>query len=430
MIKKFMMIFLFSFLSLAHAATIEQKISSYVIQHQDEQLSLLEQLVNINSVSTNIEGVYKVGEILRTQFEKIGFQTRWIKKPKFMQRGDTLIAEYQGKKSTTKIVLIGHLDTVFAKENKFQTFKRQGNKATGPGIIDDKGGDVVILYALKALAAENLLDNLTITVVLTGDEEDSGKPRAVSKQPLFDAAKQADIALDFEWAVTSHTATVARRGITNWSLITQGKESHSSTIFQPATGDGAIFELARILNEMRVQLKNEKYLSFNPGLILGGTTVQNDDTNSNGIAFGKTNVVAQKAFAKGDLRFLSEQQKEKAEKIITSIVNQHLEKTASSIKFRDAIPSMSPTANNSFLLKKYSNASQKLGYGSVTALDPGLRGAADISQIANLVPANLAGLGVVGTGAHTANELLDIDSLVMQTKRAALLIYWLGNEKK
>lgn len=90
--------------------------------------------------------------------------------------------------------------------------------------------------------------------------------------------------------------------------------------------------------------------------------------------------------------------------------------------------SMPPTANNIELLKKYSEASISLGYGSIIALDPALRGAADISHVALITQANLDGLGPVGTSAHSEKETLDIKSLPIQTQKAAILMYRLAND--
>lgn len=273
------------------------------------------------------------------------------------------------------------------------------------------------------------LDNATITIVLTGDEEDSGKPTSISRKPLFAAAQNNDIALDFEWAITSDTATIARRGITNWVLEAQGNEAHSSEIFQKSAGYGAIFEVTRILNTMLTQLSGEKYLSFSPGLIFGGTTIDYDKNNSQGTAFGKGNVTARAAMTKGDLRFLTTDQKLDAEKRILAIVKKHLPGTTAAISFQDGIPAMPSSSNNLELLEKYSRASNDLGYGSIKPLDPGIRGAADISHIASTVSANLAGLGALGTGAHSTKETLNIDSLPIQTQRAALLIYRLTHQE-
>ncbi len=414
---------LFSSISQANTiSSLEKNISNYVAHQKDNQLLLLEKLVNINSGTTNLPGVIQIGKIFQPEFEKLGFKTKWINEPNNMNRAATFIAERQGHKGK-KLLLIGHLDTVFPKESTFQKFQRHDNTATGPGIIDDKGGDVVILYALKALQSAHALDDATITVVLTGDEEDSGKPTSISRKPLFEAANNSDVALDFEWAITSDTATIARRGITNWTLEAQGKEAHSSEIFQKSAGDGAIFEITRILNTMRDQLIGEKYLSFSPGLILGGTAIHYDKNASQGIVFGKGNVIAKTGMAKGDLRFLTAEQKIRAEKKILVIVNQHLPGTTAFIQFQDGIPSMPPTSQNLELLNQYSKTSNDLGYGVIKPLDPGSRGAGDISHIASIVSANLAGLGPVGTGAHSEKETLEIPSLQIQTQRAAILIY-------
>ncbi|WED44447.1 M20/M25/M40 family metallo-hydrolase [Legionella cardiaca] len=424
--KKFAAIFLSCLLTQIVEATglnqTEEYLSHYITTQANSQLSLLEELVNLNSGTTNMVGVQKVGEILRHQFEQLGFKTYWIEEPHSMHRAGTLVAKRIGHKGK-RLLLIGHLDTVFPSDSSFQHFEHHGSTATGPGVIDDKGGDVVILYALKALNEAHLLDDATITVVLTGDEEDSGKPTSVSRKPLIDAAQHSDIALDFEWSFTPDTATIARRGITNWTVKTQGKEAHSSEIFKHQVGDGAIFELARILNTMRGTLSREPYLSFNPGVILGGNTVNNAENNAQGTASGKTNVIAKTAIVMGDLRFISQQQKSNAEKKIIAIVNQHLPNTTASVIFNDGIPAMPPTEANLQLLKKYSSVSNDLGYGIVKILDPGLRGAGDISHIASIVSACLAGLGPVGVGAHSIKETLDLNSLTMQTQRAALLMY-------
>ena len=413
---------LFSIIHAASLSPIEKKISNHITQHKEEQIFLLEKMVNINSGTTHISGIHQVGNIVQRQLDQLGFKTRWVEGPASMHRAGTLIAEHKGK-AGKRLLLIGHLDTVFPKDSLFQAFKRDGTMATGPGIVDDKGGLVVILYALKALEAAQVFDNASITVVLTGDEEDAGKPTAISRKPLFDAAKENDIALDFEWAITPNTATIARRGIARWALSAQGKEAHSSEIFQTSGGYGAIFELTRILNAARTQLSGEKYVSFSPGVMLGGTTIDYDKNASKGLVSGKSNVIASNAIASGDLRFLTTHQKQDAEKQMTAIVKQHLHGTTSSIAFKDAIPAMPPTSSNLELLKKYSAVSEDLGYGAVKPLDPGIRGAGDISHIAAIVSANLAGLGALGTGAHSEKETLYMDSLTTQTQRAALLIF-------
>ncbi|MGQ3891135.1 M20/M25/M40 family metallo-hydrolase [Legionella sp. CNM-4043-24] len=426
--KKWVCPFIFLLLVLnqsVSAASIEQQLVHYTQSTLQEQIALLEKLVNINSGTENIAGIHQVGNLLRPQFESLGFKTWWVEEPPQFHRAGTLVAERKGNHGK-RVLLIGHLDTVFPAASPFQRFERKaGNMAKGPGVIDDKGGDVVILYALKALQAAHALDGASITVVLTGDEEDSGKPASISRKPLFDAAAHSDVALDFECAITMDTATIARRGITDWTIKTQGQESHSSLVFKKVAGYGAIYELARILDTMRVELARERYLSFNPGIIMGGTNVNFEPSKAKGAVFGKENIIAKTALAKGDLRYLSNEQKLRAEKRFNAIVKQNLPGTTASITYQDGIPGMAPTRANLNLLNEYSRASVRLGYGPVKPLTPGLRGAGDVSYVASMVSASLAGLGPLGVGAHSAQETLDLSSLPIQTQRAAMLIYLL-----
>lgn len=401
---------------------LEQQIHDDISTQHDAQIALLDQLVNVNSGTTNPPGVHVVGEMVKPLLEQMGFTTTWVEEPASLRKAGTLVAERKGNQGK-RLLLIGHLDTVFATDSPFQKFERRGNNAKGPGVLDDKGGLVVLLSALKALNDAHALNNTSITVVLTGDEEESGKPATISRKPLFEAGKHSDVALDFEPSITLETATIARRGISNWTVESHGNESHSATIFQKGVGAGAIFELARILNTMRSTLAGEKDITFNPGLVLAGTEIRYDKTKAAGNAFGKENVVAKIAMAKGDLRFLTLGQKQSLEAKMISIVKAHLPFTHSSIAFVDGIPPMQPTQNNLDLLKQYSEASQLLGLGEVKAMDAGLRGAGDISYVASIVPANLAGLGPIGIGTHSVIEAVELKSLQVQTQRAALLIY-------
>lgn len=400
----------------------EEQMQHYLKTQQINQLIFLKKLVEINSGTMNLKGVHRVGDILRPQFKQLGFKTYWVREPSRFHRAPTFVAQRKGNNGK-RVLLIGHLDTVFPHDGLFQHMQRQGHMITGPGVIDAKGGDIVILYALKALHSIHALDNTTITVVLTGDEEDSGKPTAISRRALIDYAKMSDVALDFECSFNISSATVARRGIANWTIVTEGSGLHSAAIFKKEAGDGAIFELARILDNLRMELSNEKYVTFNPGIILGGTTVTYDKYNARGMAFGKQNVIAKVAFAKGDIRFLTNEQKQTIERKMIHTVKNHLPGTTATITFEDGIPSMPPTAGNLHLLSEYSRASVDLGYGRVKLLDPGSRGAGDISHVAAYVPENLAGLGPVGFDAHSAKEKLDMYSLPIATERAALLIY-------
>ena len=339
-----------------------------------------------------------------------------------MHRAGMLEATKEGS-GGKRLLLIAHLDTVFPPNSLFQQFTSQGNVAKGPGVTDDKGGLVTLLYALKALNEVHALDTITLRIAILGDEEDSGKPTAISRQALKTLATQSDIALDFENATNTSSATVARRGIVHWTLTVNSPSMHSSQIFSSRAGFGAIFELARILNAFRSTLDHEKYLTFNPGIILGGSALSYNTNTSEGTAQGKFNVIPTTALARGDLRYMTENQLQAAIKKMQIITLQHLPLTTTTLTFDEGIPPMPVTDANLKLLNRYSQASQDLGLGTITAVDPSERGAGDISHIAALMEANLAGLGPSGTGTHTEQETLDLHSLTINTERAAILIY-------
>ncbi|RRQ49253.1 M20 family peptidase [Maribacter algicola] len=405
----------------------EKKIIKSIEANNPDAIGFLEKVVNINSGTLNLEGVKKVGAEFSTAFGDIGFETNWISMPAEMNRAGHLFAETKGSKGK-KLLLIGHLDTVFEEDSPFQTFTMVSDStAHAPGGNDMKGGNLIILYALKALQENNLLGDAQIIVALTGDEESAGDPLEISRKDLIDAAKRSDIALGFETSTGFNYATVARRGSSGWKVEVEGKRAHSSGIFSENTGAGAIFEMSRILHGFYSDVKGEELLTFNPGTLLGGTFVTFDDMTSKGTVFGKTNVVAQRAEVRGGLRFISEEQKERTREKMRAIVAENLPKTSATISFSDMYPAMAPTQGNHALLQKLNQVSLDLNQGEVVAYDPGRRGAADTSFVAEYVDC-LDGLGTMGTGAHTPQETVNLNTIEALTKRTAILIYRLINE--
>ena len=404
----------------------EKKIVAKVNSYEQEAIDFLEKVVNINSGTMNLKGVKAVGQVFNNAFQAIDFDTRWVEMPAEMNRAGHLFASINGKKGK-KLLLIGHLDTVFEADSPFQTFERKDSIAYAPGGNDMKGGDVVVLYALKALHDLNLLKDSSITVAFTGDEERTGKPLSISRKDLIDAAKASDIALGFETATGFNNATIARRGASGWKVETAGKRAHSSGVFSERTGAGAIFEMSRILHQFYEEVRGEEYLTFNPGNLLGGTFVDYAPLKSSGSAYGKTNVVAQTALVHGGLRFISEAQKENARAKMRAIVADHLPSTNATITFTDSYPAMGPTEENKALLKQLSEVSEALGFGEVAAYDPGRRGAADISFVADYVD-GLDGLGSMGSGAHTPQETVNLKTFNDLIKRTAVFLYRLTRD--
>ena len=400
----------------------EKRIQEYVEKHSEEAIDLIEKVVNINSGTLNIDGNRTVGKIFQAELDQLGFNTYWVTYPENIKRSGHLFAEMRGGKGK-RIVLIGHLDTVFEPDHPFQRFIRDGDTAYGPGVADMKAGDVSMIYVMKALDKAGVLKSLELTLVFTGDEEKTGGPPSVVRKELIEAGKWANIGLGFEGAHGMNTGTVARRSSSSWRLTTTGIQGHSSQIFKDELGYGAIFEAARIVNAFREELLGEEYLSFNPGTIVGGTDIAYDPVTARGTTFGKTNVVSQAATVHGGIRTISTEQLDRAMASMKDIVSQNLPGTTARIRFRTSYPPMAPTKANYALLDELESVNMDLGYGELEPLDPGKRGAADISFVAPHVDASLAGMGPDGFGEHSEKEGLDLTSFPRTTTRAAILIH-------
>lgn len=397
----------------------EQQLRDWVKAHREEQIQLLERMVNIPSGSLNVAGVRAVGKVFKAELDALGFTTRWADMPAAMNRGGHLVGDRKGRSTPSgskRLLLIGHFDTVF--EGEGQKFVRADTIARGAGTTDMKGGDAVLLYALKALAATGQLDRMDVTVVITGDEESTGRPLDLARKDLIDAAKRTDIALSFEGG-SREFASISRRGSSNWILRVTGRQAHSAGVF--GNNYGAIYETARILNEFREKLAGEPGLTFNPGVLAGGTELTADTSGYTFTVSGKTNIISPTTVVRGDLRFLTEEQKEKARAAMREIVARSLPGSSAAITFEDSYPAMPITAAGEALLAQLDAASRALGYPAVRGLDARNRGAGDLSFVAPHIP-GIDGLGAMGGGAHSPQEWVHLPTLEMQTARAAVLM--------
>jgi len=416
--------------ALAELSPAERRMQASVAADVARNEALLEKLVDQNSGSLNLPGVKAVGEMMRAEFEPLGFTVEWIDMTATGRAGH-IVATHKGSGRGKRILLIGHLDTVFEPDSPFAKFKREGTRAIGPGVGDDKGGMVVIVAALRAMQAAGTLKVADIKVVLTGDEERSGEPLDVARADLIAAGKWADVALEYEELVVNdgqEFGTVARRGSTSWGLVTTGVTGHSGGVFNATLGYGANYELARILDTFRRDLP-EPNLTYNVGVMAGGTPAALDADGFRATASGKTNIVAARAVAQGDLRTLSPEQEARVRAKMQAIVAQHLPKTGATLTFTDSYPSMAPTEGNRAVLAALNTVNRDLGLPEMPELDPAKRGAADSSFVAADTDV-LAGLGAAGEGAHADGESVDLASLPRQALRSAVLISRLAAEPR
>jgi len=409
----------------------ERAMIATVDAEQQRTLGMLEKWVNQNSGSLNIEGVTKVGEMLRAELEPLGFTVEWIDM-KATGRAGHILARHAGKAGGKRLLLIGHLDTVFEPDSPFQRWARKGNDGEGPGAGDDKGGMAVMIAALRAMKTAGTLKNANIEIVLTGDEEDSGAPIEIARRDLIAAGKRADAALDFEGLAQEDgkdMGSIARRSAGNWTLTVSAKSGHSSSVCMGSMGCGANYALIDIVDRFRRELPEDK-LTFNVGLMGGGATVKLDDGRIRLDATGKTNIIAATAVARGDLRALSQEQIDRVQAKMKAIVARPLPRATATIEFdTDGYPPMAPTAGNKALLDRLNGVNRDLGLEPMGTLDPVKRGAGDISFVAADVD-GLIGLGPASRGDHAPGETVDISSIWRQAKRAAILMSRLGAEKR
>ena len=414
----------------AELARPEQTMIRTIDAEQERTVAMLAKWVDQNSGTMNFAGVKAVGDMLRSELEPLGFQVQWIDL-KAANRAGHLVARHKGNGRGKRMLLIGHLDTVFEPDSPFQRWVRKGNEAEGPGAGDDKGGMAVIIAALRAMKAAGTLKNADIPVFLTGDEEDAG-PVEVSRRDLIAAGKWADVALDFEGLVQDEgrdMGSIARRSSDEWTITVKARGGHSSGIFTPSAGNGAIYEAARIIDSFRRELP-EPNLTFNVGLIGGGDSAQLAADRIRIAATGKTNVIASAAVARGDLRALSPEQIARTQERMRAIVARPLPGATATIEFHaDGYPPMAPTDANRALLARLNAINRDMGLPEMGELDPVKRGAADISFVARDVD-GLAGLGPASRGDHAPGETVDIPSIFRQAKRAAILMSRLANERR
>ena len=381
-----------------------------------QEIAFLEKVVRIDSATHNLAGVREVGRCFQDELEALGFATRWIAMPDPVRRAGHLLAERVASGGGgRRVLLLGHLDTT----HEGSRFERVGDRARGAGASDMKGGDVALLFALGALERARRLEGATVRVFLTGDEENPGSPLEVSRRELVEAARQSDVALSFE--SDSGRVAIGRRGLTLWSLEVTGAQGHSAYVLRERGGAGAIYEVARILDGFRKLGSAQPNVTVNTGLLLGGTNVSEDAERSAGAAGGKFNVIARTAVARGDLRFLSDAERDEAKARMREVAAANLPRTAARLTFEDRAPGWPATDGNRAVLNLIDEASRDLGQGPLGPDDPASRGFGDFNFIGAFIP-GADGLGVKGDGEHSPDETIDLSSLGPCTARAAVVI--------
>lgn len=399
--------------------TDEIELVRWLDSQEDNMLSMLERITNINSGSLNKQGVDEIATIFSRELRRLGFSISTlpgdvIEMPSCpgsdynVDVSDHVLATKTG--AGKRLLLMGHLDTVFPPDSPFQIFRREGDTMYGPGVADMQGGLVVMLYALKALAEAEELDSKTISILLNSDEEMGSLS---SRKYLEQQALLHDYGLVYESSGTNNL-TRTRKGLGQARFVVNGKASHAGGAHEQ--GRSAIKELAYKIVEIENMTNYESGVTVNVGIISGGEA---------------RNTIAPCAEAFIDLRYPQPQQgldaADQFEQIFDSVYSYPVDSgdltTDRWINLHR--PPKIPTPESDRLLEKTRAIGRLLGQ-ELGITDSGGGTDGSLTQAVGLPTVD--SLGVAGTGAHSDREQARVSSLVERAKLSAVLIRRLANE--
>jgi glutamate carboxypeptidase len=397
----------------------EIEIGSWLEAQEADMLELLERITNINSGTLNKSGVDELATIFRAELISLGFSISilpgdLIEMPSCpgsnynIDVTDHLLASNTGQGQ--KLLLMGHLDTVFPLSSPFQKFRREGDIMFGPGVADMQGGLVVMLYALKALQEFGELAEKNITVLLNSDEEIGSLS---SRKYIEEQALIHDWGLVYESSGTN-SLTRSRKGLGQARFVVNGIASHAGGAHEQ--GRSAIKELAYKIVEIENMTNYESGVTVNVGIVNGGEA---------------RNTVAPCAEAFVDLRYPTPEQGSEARSQFEQIANQVFSYPVDSGELTTERwinlhrPPKIPTEESDYLLEKTRAIGRLLGQ-ELGVSDSGGGTDGSLSQAVGLP--TLDSLGVAGTGAHSNREEARLSSLVERAKLSALLIRRLASE--
>ena len=368
-----------------------KQLLSYLQLEQPAGLRLLEQMVHMESPSNEKALVDKFARFAGSQFEALGGVVDYIPAERF---GDHLRVRFPGKTSE-KILLLGHTDTVFpAGEVAKRPFQIRNGRATGPGVFDMKAGILIAWSAMKALLKSHSPFQQSVTVLLTSDEEMGS---TTSRALLESEASSARAVLVLEPSLPGGRLKTSRKGVGRFTIKAIGRAAHAG--IDPTNGINAIEEIARQVLVLQSMGDARMGTTVTVGVIQGGT---------------RSNVVPAEAGVEVDVRVASNAE---AARMTTAIHALQARIAGARLEVRGAInrPPMERTTATAQLFELAKAAGAEL---DIDLSEGSTGGASDGNFTSALGIPTLDGLGAIGDGAHSVDEYVDVASLPV---RAALL---------
>jgi len=368
-----------------------KQLVSYLQRELPRGLQFLEQMVNMESPSTDKVLVDRFSRFAGSQFEALGGVIDYVPTERF---GDHMRVRFQGK-SSEKILLLGHTDTVFPSgATVTRPFQIQDGRATGPGVFDMKAGILMMWSALRALLQTGQQLEHSITVLLTSDEEVGS---TTSRALLESEAGSARAVLVLEPSLPGGVLKTARKGVGRFTVKAIGRAAHAGV--DPAKGINAIEEIARQVLVLQSMTDLRLGTTVTVGVIQGGT---------------RSNVVPAEAGVEVDVRISTNEEASRMTKAMHGLQPQI---SGAQLEVRGGInrPPMERTTDTVRLFDLARTIGTELGIG----IEEGSTGgASDGNFTSALGIPTLDGLGAVGDGAHSVDEYVDVASLPL---RAALI---------
>ena len=369
--------------------------TNHVLSQRASIFSLLEEMVLIQSGSHNKAGVDAVGELIQRSCRSLPVTIRTVEQP---ERGNHLIVHSRaGDAENGRILLVGHMDTVFPADSDFNWYREDQRCSYGPGVCDMKGGLVAGIFAMKALDAAGLLAQIPLTCLFNADEE-IGSPR--SRELITAQARKSVAAFVLECGGHNGEIVTGRKGNLSLELTVRGRAGHAA--FAGTEKSSAILALAHKTIALEKLNDLENGVTVNVGLIAGGIG---------------HNTIAEAACAKVDCRFVTPAQKRALIKQIDAIVHANeVPDTLAHVATVSSRPPMPPNDKNRQLFEIVRSTAADLDQ---TIADEYRQGVSDANHIAAEGIPVVDGLGPVGGKDHSAEEYMVKESLIRRTQLLA-----------